>query len=92
MESIIETIIYLLAILGIILTSISFFDIFTYTNLANKSYTILGKNSMKKGRVEIVINISELSQLDEEVLLKKIQKGEFENLIDIVDSIHVQKS
>lgn len=89
MQSLIETLIYLLGIFGIIFTSISFIEIFNYRNY--NSYKIFNKNYMKNKRVEIVVNISGMDEEDEEDLINMLLKGEYDDLENIVDCIRVEK-
>ena len=89
MGNLIETLIYLLAIMGIILTSISFFEIFNYKNYP--SYRLFNKNSMKNKRVEIVINIENMKEEEEEELIDTLLNGEYTNLEDIVDCVRIEK-
>ncbi len=88
MANIIETLIYLLAIMGIILTSVSFFEVFNLRNYS--SYKIYEKKSMNKKRVEIVINIENMNQEEEDEVIDTLLNGEYTNLKDVVDCVRVE--
>lgn len=89
MQSLIETLIYLLAIMGIIFTSVSFIEIFNYRNYS--TYRIFSKNGMKNKRVEIVINIENMDEEEEDDIIEMLLKGEYTNLEDVVDSVRIEK-
>lgn len=91
MHSLLETLIYLFAIMGIIFTTVSFFEIFNYKNICQNSYRIFTKNSMKDKRVEIVINIENLNQEEEEKLLDIMLTGDYTNIKDIADSVKIER-
>lgn len=90
MHSLLETLIYLLAIMGIIFTTMSLFEIFNYKNICQNSYRFLKKNSMKDKRVEIVINVENLTQEEEEEILDILLTGDYTDINDIADSIKIE--
>ena len=55
MSCLAETLIYLLAVLGIIFTSMTFFEMFFYNGTNNKSYRIFSKNKIGKEKIEVKI-------------------------------------
>lgn len=91
MNTFVETLIYLFAIMGIILTTMSFFDMFNYKDLANNSYKLFGKNSMKPKRVDIVITIQGYNEEESEQLVDKILDGNYDRIEDIVSTVDVIK-
>lgn len=91
MQTFIDIIIYFIAIMGILITTISFFDRYTYSDnliYCKKIYT--KKNSDDKF-IEIIVNTKNLSNIESEKLLKAIKKGEYTNIEDLVDSIKINK-
>ena len=89
MEYIIETLIYLLAILGIIFTSISFYEMFDLNRYINNTYRIFSKDDDENNKIEIIVKISGLNELEEENLVKKI-KGD-NNLKELANKIIIEK-
>ena len=89
MNGIIETLIYLLAIMGIIFTSMSFFEVFS--NRYAETYKIFSKNPMKNKKVEVIINLKNIDETEEEEIVNRLVNGEYNNLEDIVDAVKVQK-
>lgn len=99
MQSVIETIIYLLAIFGIIIISVSFFDVVIYKNISNNiskieenTYKIFSKKELKNSRIEVLINMENVNEEDEIILIDKIKKGDYEKIEDIVDMLEIRKS
>ena len=89
MNGIIETLIYLLAIMGIIFTSMSFFEVFS--NRYTQNYKIFSKNNMKNKKVEVIINLKNIDEEEEEEIVDVLINGEYNNLEDVVDAVRVQK-
>ncbi len=89
MNGIIETLIYLLAIMGIIFTSMSFFEVFS--NRYTQNYKIFSKNNMKNKKVEVIINLKNIDEEEEEEIVDVLINGEYNNLEDVVDAVKVQK-
>ena len=89
MDGIIETLIYLLAIMGIIFTSMSFFEVFS--NRYTQNYKIFSKNNMKNKKVEVIINLKNIDEKEEEEIVDVLINGEYNNLEDVVDAVKVQK-
>lgn len=93
MQCLLNSIIYLLAIMGIIFTTITFFEMFIQKKTINNSYRIFNKNNEdnNKERVEVVIHIENLDEKEEEKLVKKIVEKNEINLKEIATSISIQK-
>ena len=92
MEYIIETFIYLLAILGIIFTSISFYEMFDLKKYINNTYRIFSrKNIDERKNVEVVIKIRGLDELEEKELIENIKNSESINLKEISNNITIEK-
>ena len=92
MEYLIETLIYLLAILGIIFTSISFYEMFDLKKYINNTYRIFSKNNFNKDKdVEVVIRIKGLNDLEEKKLINHIKSNKTINLKEISNKIIIEK-
>lgn len=89
MASLIETLIYLLAIMGIIFTSITFIEIFNYDNYS--SYNLFCKKENNEKKVELLINMQNLTEEEEDELLDVLLKGDYTDLEKIVDTVRVEK-
>lgn len=90
MASLIETLIYLLAIMGIIFTSITFIEIFNYSNYS--SYNLFCKKTKDdEKRVEILVNMKNLTEEEEDELLDILLTGDYTDLEKLVDTVRVDK-
>lgn len=89
MAGLIETLIYLLAIMGIIFTSITFIEIFNYNNYS--SYKLFCKKENNEKKVEIIINMHNLTEDEEDELLDILLEGNYTDLEKIVDTVRVEK-
>lgn len=89
MVTLIETFIYLLAIMGLIFTSISFIEMCNYKNY--NCYKIFNKNREKDKRIEVVINMENIDEEEENDILDKLLNGEYNNLEEVVDCVRVEK-
>lgn len=90
MGYLIETLIYLLAIFGIIFTSISFYEMFDLKRYINNTYRIFSKNSINKDKdVEVIIKIKGLDEEEESKLIENINNNI--NLKEIADNIIIEK-
>lgn len=90
MASLIETLIYLLAIIGIIFTSITFIEIFNYSNYS--SYNLFCKKTKDdEKRVEILVNMKNLTEEEEDELLDILLTGDYTDLEKVVDTVRVDK-
>ena len=90
MASLIETLIYLLAIMGIIFTSITFIEIFNYCNYS--SYNLFCKRTkVDEKRVEILVNMKNLTEEEEDELLDILLTGDYTDLEKVVDTVRVDK-
>lgn len=92
MSCLAETLIYLLAVLGIIFTSMTFFEMFFYNDTNNKSYRIFSKNKIRKEKIEVIIKLDNVSDKTEENITKLIKNNELINLREISDVITIEKS
>lgn len=92
MNCLAETLIYLLAILGIIFTSMTFFEMFGYNNIINKSYRIFSKNKKGKEKVEVIIRLNNIDENKEKEITELIKNDTFINLREISDDIIVEKA
>lgn len=75
MECIIETLIYLLAILGIIFTSISFYEMFDLNRYINNTYRIFFKESNNKKNITVTFEIKGFNDNEEEDIIKEISNN-----------------
>lgn len=93
MQYLLECIIYLLAIMGIIFTTMTFFEMFIQKKSINNSYRIFNKNNENnnKKKIEIIVHIENLNEVEEKELVKKIVGEKTVNLKEIATSILVQK-
>lgn len=92
MEYLIETLIYLLAILGIIFTAISFYEMFDLKKYINNTYRIFSKNNINKNKnIEIVIKLKGFDEIEEKELIDNINNNENINLKEISDNIIIEK-
>lgn len=92
MEYLIETLIYLLAILGIIFTSISFYEMFDLKKYINNTYRIFTKSNINEDKnVEVIIKIKGLDESEEDKLIKCIKDNETINLKEISNKIIIEK-
>lgn len=87
MNSIIEIVIYIVAILGII---------FTYISLKSNDelYSIGSENDscrLDVKKVEVIVKTINYSEDEIEELMKVIKNGKFDNLSNIVDNIKIEK-
>ncbi len=88
----IQTIIYLLAVLGIIITTMSFFESYIYKNNSESQYKFYRKNYMKNKHVEIIININGFNENEENEIIDKIKNGKYENIEEVADEFKIIKS
>lgn len=84
MQLLIETLIYLLACLGIILITASFFSIIKYQGNFIDTYSIFNKKNKK---IELVVKFYNIPEDQKNLVMEKIKKGDYKNIEDIVDKI-----
>ena len=89
MQNLIEVIIYLFAVMGLIFTSLTFFEVYNCKDGKESEFILCNKKSIKDKSVQIVIEIRNLTKFEENAILEKIEKGEYENIKDIADGIEV---
>lgn len=87
MNSIIEIVIYVVAILGIFFTYIS---LQSYDELNNRSseYNICNSDIKK---IEIIVKTINYDESEIEEIMRVIKYGKFDNLSNIVDNIKIEK-
>lgn len=90
MQYLIETLIYLLAILGIIFTCISFYEMFDINKYISNTYRIFSRKSEGDKKVKIIVKIKGFDEKEEEVLKEKIS-GNIE-LKELSNDIIIEKS
>lgn len=83
--------IYLLAILGIIFTTITFFEMILQKKTISYGYRIFKGNNENNKKVDIVIHIQNLNKKEEDLLVEKILKKQDMNIKEIATSISIQK-
>lgn len=91
MECLVEICIYLLAILGIIFTSISFYEMFDLKKYINNSYRIFTNNKFKDDKkIDVIIKLKGLSEEEIKYLIDDIKDGSV-NLKEISNNIIIEK-
>lgn len=90
MEIFIETMIYLLAILGLILTSISFCEMFNKEKYENNIHRIYKSNKNKDGKVIVTIKLDNISEEIEDKILDKIKNENSFEILEYVDDIYIE--
>lgn len=76
MENLLEICIYLLAVFGIIITSISFYEMFDLKKYINNSYRIFSNNKFKdKKKIDVIIKIKGLNEEEIKELVEDIKDG-----------------
>ena len=91
MQNLLESCIYLLAIMGIIFTTISFLEMFIQKRINNNSYRIFNKNNENNKSIEIIIHTENLTEIEEKELIEKIVQKRKIDLQEIATSIVIQK-
>lgn len=91
MQYFLDSMIYLLAILGIILTTITFLEMLIQKRTIQNSYRIFQKNNENNKNIEVVIHIENLSEEEEKNLVKKINENQEIKIREIANSIVIQK-
>ena len=84
---IVETLVYLLGIMGIIFTSIMFIEICNMKNYS--TYKLFSNNPLKKKRAEITINFENFEEEEEEEIIDILLKGEYSDLEKVVDTVKI---
>jgi len=91
MQYLLESCIYLLAIMGIIFTTISFLEMFIQKRINNNSYRIFNKNNENNKSIDIIIHTENLTESEEKELIEKIVQKSKIDLQEIATSIIIQK-
>lgn len=89
MENLAQVLIYIIAIMGIIFTTLSFSEIYNYRRI---SYSIFKKKSGPSKNVEIVVKLDGLSKEEEDKILDKLINGKYSNIEEIADSVNIEKN
>lgn len=89
MQMFVETIIYLIAIMGIIVSTISIFDIFFYKGICRKRDSLYTKNWAGTGKVTLTIKFENITLDKKREIVHRIENGEYENIQDLVDSVDI---
>lgn len=92
MQILLDSIIYLLAVMGIIFTTISFFEAFVQKRIINNSYRIFINNNENNKNIEVIICIKNLDEEEENELIEKIIKSKNINIEEIANSVIIQKN
>lgn len=76
MVNLLEICIYLLAVFGIIITSISFYEMFDLKKYINNSYRIFSNNKFKDNKkIDVIIKIKGLNEEEIKDLVEDIKDG-----------------
>ena len=87
---ILETVIFLVSIIGIILTYVCFLDVYENEYL-NSNYLITNSKN-KKGEnknIQLIIKMNGYSKYEKEYIINKIMYGKFDNIEDFIDTIEI---
>lgn len=91
MHELIEIVIYLLAIMGIIVTTMSVFEVFSNRNLVMKNYYIFGKENNKEKYVQLILRTEGLEEEEIDSIVDKLKYANYEFLDEIVDKLEVEE-
>ena len=87
---ILETVIFLVAIVGIILTYFCFLNVYENEYL-NSNYLITNSKN-KKGEnknIQLIIKMNGYSKYEKEYIINKIMYGKFDNIEGFIDTIEI---
>lgn len=87
MECLVNSLIYLLAIMGIVFTTMSFWEMFRIKSSDKIEERIYGKGNKK---VQIIVVLEEENE-ESDALLSKIRSGDAINLKENANTIIIQK-
>ena len=87
---ILETVIFLVAIVGIILTYVCFLDVYENEYL-NSNYLITNSKNKKRENknIQLIIKMNGYSKYEKEYIINKIMYGKFDNIEDFIDTIEI---
>lgn len=88
MQTLIETIIYLLAVLGIILVSTSFYEMLRYSNILKSTYSLFSRQNKK---VEVTVKLFNVEEDEKKEIIDKIENGKYDNIKEVADSVNVEE-
>lgn len=89
MESLVETIIYLIAILGIIFTSMSVFTMFTDRNII--TYKVFKKRKAKQKSIEVILKFNEIDDEEQKNVIDMIKNGNYNNIQEVIDVLKIEQ-
>lgn len=94
MSLLIEVIIYFLLILGLITVCLTIFEKIKYIDpvMLKCNKTSFYSRNKRNGKVELTINLSDLSEQDEKDILNAIETGNYIDIYNIVDTVIVNKN
>lgn len=87
MELIVQTIIYLVAVFGIMMTTMVFIN---SNNKLQEKYGICDEYDTDN-KVEIIIRLNIDEDKEKEEILNKIKNGDYENIYEIADLVKIVK-
>lgn len=87
MELIVQTIIYLVAVFGIMMTTMVFIN---SNNNSEEKYGVCHEYN-KDNKVEIIIKIDIDDDKQKEEILNKIKNGKYDNIYEIADLVKIVK-
>lgn len=87
---ILETVIFLVAIVGIILTYFCFLNVYENEYL-NSNYLITNSKNKKveNKNIQLIIKMNGYSKYEKEYIINKIMYGKFDNIEDFIDTIEI---
>lgn len=89
MEYVIEIIIYLISVFGIVITTMSFYEMFSINKKVDDSYRIFSKLSDNEKKVNVIFKIVGFNEIEEKELINILNKDT--KLKEISNNIIIQK-
>ena len=89
MEYVIEIIIYLISVFGIVITTMSFYEMFSIKKKVDDSYRIFSKLSDNEKKVNVIFKIVGFNEIEEKELINILNKDT--KLKEISNNIIIQK-
>lgn len=90
MEIVIEILIYIVAIFGIIITCISFYEMYDFKKYINNTYRIFSKKSSGEKNIEVIIKMEGIEEEEEKAIINKINSDDI--VKEIANTIVIQKN
>ncbi len=91
MQCLINSMIYLVAIMGIIFTTLTLFEMFAQEK-KQSTYRIYNKCGEFDGKVEVIVKLKCVEEEEEKKIVKMIKGNEKIDLKDIASCIIIEKS